>query len=76
MASQIRFKFRSAKDFDVLYFDGVSLPLQDLKRRIIEKKGLATSGVDLIITNPENLGACLPPPRFGASACWCPPCLA
>lgn len=56
MASQIRFKFRSAKDFDVLYFDGVSLTLADLKRRIIEKKGLGASGVDLIITNVDGAG--------------------
>ena len=57
MASQIRFKFKNAKDSDVIYFEGVALPLEALKAAIVDKKSLAESGVDLIVADAAT-GAC------------------
>jgi hypothetical protein len=56
-SSQIRIKFRGGKDYESIFFDGVSLSLYDLKRRIIEKKNLGASGIDLIISDAEGQGA-------------------
>jgi hypothetical protein len=39
-ASLIRFKFKNARDSEVVYFDGVALPIQTLKTAIIAQKGL------------------------------------
>ena len=50
-SSQIRFKFKNAKDHDVVYFEGVALPLDSLKLAIIDKKGLTASGVDLVVAD-------------------------
>ena len=68
MASQIRFKFKNAKDSDVVFFEGVALPLEALKAAIVDKKGLAESGVDLIVADAAS-GACAGrPPRAARSA--------
>jgi len=57
-SSQIRFKFKNAKDSDVVYFEGVALPLEALKASIIDKKALSASGVDLIVADASsNAGA-------------------
>jgi len=57
-SSQIRFKFKNAKDSDVVYFEGVALPLEALKASIIDKKALSASGVDLIVADASsNVGA-------------------
>ena len=55
MSSQIRFKFKNGKDSDAILFDGAALSLDALKRAIVEKKGLGASGVDLVITDAQNL---------------------
>lgn len=54
MSSQIHFKFKNARDGDVVLFDGAELPLDALKRAIVEKKDLAASGVDLVVTNAQS----------------------
>jgi hypothetical protein len=41
-------------------FEGVSLPLEALKRAIVDKKGLTSSGVDLVVTDAQTgAGACM-----------------
>jgi hypothetical protein len=58
MSSVIKYKFKNAKDSDVILFEGISLPLDALKRAIVDKKGLHESGADLIITDAStNEGA-------------------
>ena len=54
MSSQIHFKFKNARDGDVVLFEGAELPLDALKRAIVEKKGLAASGVDLVVVNAQS----------------------
>ena len=61
MASQIRFKFKNAKESDAVLFGGAALPLDALKRAIVEKKGLLSSGVDLIVTDAQTLKGTLQP---------------
>lgn len=53
-SSQIRFKFKNAKDSDVVYFEGVALPLDALKAAIVDKKGLTASGVDLVVADAAS----------------------
>ena len=39
MASQVKFKFRSAQEYDKVQFSGMVIRLLDLKRSIVERKG-------------------------------------
>jgi hypothetical protein len=57
MSSQIWFRFKAAKESDSILFEGTSLPLDALKRAIIDKKGLGDR--DLVVTDSQtNEGAC------------------
>jgi len=53
--STIRFKFKSAKDFEVVTFNGMGLRLFDLKRRVVEKRQM-NKGLDfeLQVTNAQT----------------------
>lgn len=64
----VHYKFKSAKDFDSISFDGVFISVADLKRAIVDKKGLARDqACELLLTNAQNnTGVCSaasPPPN-------------
>lgn len=48
MGSLIKYKFVNAKDNDTILFEGTSIPLESLKRAIMEKHNIV-SGADLVI---------------------------
>jgi DWNN domain len=51
----VQFKFKSARDYDAIPFDGMSIRLLDLKRAIAEKRGLQKGlDFDLVITNAQT----------------------
>mmetsp|Transcript_33697 Transcript_33697/g.75324 ORF Transcript_33697/g.75324 Transcript_33697/m.75324 type:complete len:200 (+) Transcript_33697:73-672(+) len=55
MASTISFKFKSAKDFDTVSFQGLGLRLFDLKRLIVEKRQMNKGlDFDLHVTNSAS----------------------
>jgi hypothetical protein len=51
MSSQIRYQFLHSRDSHAVKFDGVSLPLESLKREIVSQNNLHASGMDLVITD-------------------------
>eukprot|EP00639_Heterosigma_akashiwo_P004412 CAMPEP_0194569300 /NCGR_PEP_ID=MMETSP0292-20121207/7072_1 /TAXON_ID=39354 /ORGANISM="Heterosigma akashiwo, Strain CCMP2393" /LENGTH=194 /DNA_ID=CAMNT_0039419525 /DNA_START=231 /DNA_END=816 /DNA_ORIENTATION=- len=55
MSSTIRFKFKAAKDFEVISFNGMGLRVFDLKRRVVEKRQM-NKGLDfeLQVTNANT----------------------
>ncbi|ELR24543.1 DWNN domain containing protein [Acanthamoeba castellanii str. Neff] len=62
----VHYKFKSAKDFSTINFDGSYISVGDLKRAIVEQKKLGKSieNFDLQITNAQTNGvfvAILPP---------------
>jgi DWNN domain len=53
--SVIRYRFKSAKDFDTLTFDGPSLHVWEVKDEIIVAKKLQKSlDFDLVLTNAQT----------------------
>lgn len=54
----IHYKFKAAKDFDTISFDGAAISLLELKGRIIEAKGLGKAGqtldFDLAVQNAQT----------------------
>mmetsp|Transcript_34593 Transcript_34593/g.44413 ORF Transcript_34593/g.44413 Transcript_34593/m.44413 type:complete len:192 (+) Transcript_34593:51-626(+) len=55
MTSTIKFKFKSAKDFDAVSFSGMGVRLFDLKRLIVEKRQMKKGlDFDLQLTNSTN----------------------
>lgn len=53
--SFVHYKFKSAKDYDTITFEGTGLPLWELKREIVQAKKLGHSGdFDLVITNAQT----------------------
>lgn len=55
MASTVHYKFKSQKDYDSVVFDGMFLSVGDLKRSIVDKKGLARDqACELLLTNAQN----------------------
>ena len=56
MASgSIHYKFKSAKTFDTLTFDGSFLAVSELKRLIVEKKGLGKDhACELVLVNAQD----------------------
>ena len=74
MTSQIKFKFKSATQFDVVTFSGMVIRLLDLKRAIVERKGL-NKGIDfdLAVTNAQSdEGACCAVTLFGTASSRAP----
>lgn len=64
----IHYKFKAAKDFDTVSFDGNAISLGELKNRIIDAKGLGKAlDFDLAIQNAQtNEGE-------GSAHSTCPP---
>jgi hypothetical protein len=58
MSSQIWFRFKAAKESDSILFEGTSLPVDALKRAIIEKKNLGDRDL-VVIDSQSNAGACV-----------------
>lgn len=55
MASLVHYKFKSQKDFDTVTFDGMFISVGDLKRQIVDKKGLARDqACELLLTNAQS----------------------
>ena len=54
LMSFIHYKFKSAKDYDTLTFDGLSISVEELKLLIFEAKKLKESEFDLIITDAQT----------------------
>ncbi|EPZ35476.1 hypothetical protein O9G_005013 [Rozella allomycis CSF55] len=55
--STIHYKFKSAKGFDKITFDGTGITIYDLKKEIIQQKKLVKSGYmdfDLIISDAQS----------------------
>jgi E3 ubiquitin-protein ligase RBBP6 len=53
--SLVHYKFKSQKDFDSLTFDGMFISVGELKRQIVEKKGLARDqACELLLTNAQS----------------------
>ena len=51
----VHYKFKSQKDYDSVVFDGMFLSVGDLKRSIVDKKGLARDqACELLLTNAQN----------------------
>ena len=51
----IHYKFKSAKTFDTLAFDGSFIAVSELKRLISEKKGLGKDhACELVLTNAQD----------------------
>ena len=87
MASIVHYKFKSQKDFDTITFDGMFISVGDLKRQIVDKKGLARDqACELLLTNAQSnegecagndervvLGLCLLAPRLFRPAALLPP---
>jgi hypothetical protein len=60
-SSHVQFKFKSANEFDTLWFDGEGISLNDLKARILEQKKMVPVGrggkiadFDLAISNAQT----------------------
>ncbi|KAJ1812720.1 Retinoblastoma-binding protein, partial [Coemansia sp. RSA 2598] len=62
--SQIQYKFRSAKDYSSVIFDGLSITVLDLKQEIMREQKLDPEEFDLVITNEQtNEGKYLEKPQ-------------
>jgi hypothetical protein len=58
MASELRYRFRSEKEFSSLQFDGQFLSVSDAKALLAERAGLQRSrAAELVLTNAHsNMG--------------------
>lgn len=55
MASTVKFKFKSAREFDTVSFPGTGIKLLDLKRAIVEQKRLHQGmEFDLTVVNDKT----------------------
>lgn len=55
MASTVKFKFKSARDYDIVSFPGTGIKLLHLKRAIVEQKKLHQGmEFDLNIVNDKT----------------------
>ncbi|KAJ2162040.1 Retinoblastoma-binding protein [Coemansia sp. RSA 552] len=52
--SQIQYKFRSSKEYSNIVFDGLSIPVADLKQEILREQKLNPDDFDLVITNEQT----------------------
>lgn len=62
MSSQIRYQFMHSREVRVVKFEGVSLPLDSLKREIISQNSLQASGMDLVVS--DTGGSVYPPNSY------------
>ena len=55
MASTVHYKFKSQKDYDSIEFDGMFISVGDLKRQIVDKRGLGRDqAMELQLTNAQT----------------------
>ena len=55
MASTVHYKFKSQKDYDSIEFDGMFISVGDLKRQIVDKRGLGRDqALELQLTNAQT----------------------
>ncbi|CAG8574361.1 7063_t:CDS:2, partial [Racocetra persica] len=52
--SQIYYKFKSAKDYDTLTFDGLGISVFDAKKEILTAKKLKGNDFDIIVSHAES----------------------
>ncbi|KAJ1979188.1 Retinoblastoma-binding protein [Dimargaris verticillata] len=52
--SQIHYKFKAAKDYSSITFDGLSISVYDLKQEVLKAKKLVASDFALVITNAQT----------------------
>lgn len=52
--SQIYYKFKSAKDYDTLTFDGLGITVFDAKKEILTAKKLKGNDFDIVISHAES----------------------
>ncbi len=52
--SHVYYKFKSAKDYNTLTFDGLGISVFDLKREIMLQKKLKGADFDLAIYNAQS----------------------
>ncbi|KAJ1960557.1 Retinoblastoma-binding protein [Dispira parvispora] len=52
--SQVHYKFKSAKDYSSLTFDGLAISVFDLKQEVLKAKRLSPDDFDLVITNAQS----------------------
>jgi hypothetical protein len=69
MASRIQFKFKSATTSETVLFDGTYISVGDLKREIVEKKGLSKDHAAELLLSEAQTGRGTPA-RVGK---WAPP---
>ncbi|CAG8591542.1 15577_t:CDS:10 [Funneliformis caledonium] len=54
MTSQIYYKFKSAKDYDNITFDGLGISVFDAKKEILTAKKLKGNDFDIVVTHAES----------------------
>ncbi|CAH1767010.1 10236_t:CDS:2 [Entrophospora sp. SA101] len=54
MSSQLYYKFKSAKDYDSITFDGLGISVFDVKKEILIAKKLKGNDFDLVISHAES----------------------
>ncbi|CAI2187249.1 17936_t:CDS:10, partial [Funneliformis geosporum] len=54
MNSQIYYKFKSAKDYDNITFDGLGISVFDAKKEILTAKKLKGNDFDIVVTHAES----------------------
>jgi protein MPE1 len=52
--SQIYYKFKSAKDYDHITFDGLGISVFDAKKEILTAKKLKGNDFDIVISHAES----------------------
>jgi len=79
MASRIQFKFKSATTSETVLFDGTYISVGDLKREIVEKKGLSKDHAAELLLSEAQTGRGTPArvgkwaaPRVAVSSSWLP----
>jgi|APGre2960657444_1045066.scaffolds.fasta_scaffold11638_1 E3 ubiquitin-protein ligase RBBP6 len=67
MASRVQYKFKSATTSETVVFEGMYLSVGDLKREIVEKKGLSRDHAAELLLSEAQTG------RGTRQLCWPPP---
>lgn len=52
--SQIYYKFKSAKDYDNITFDGLGISVFDAKKEILVAKRLKGNDFDIVVSHAES----------------------
>lgn len=72
----VHYKFKSAREFDTITFDGLHISVDDLKKAISQRNRIGkTADFDLLITNAQTKEG-THPSTCGVVVCMCIACLA